>query len=244
MPDPLTDHLRLRPGSLRDYALLARHHYRGGKPAAATRVIVLEDPTPTAVERFTAKPSRGSTSGSERTPGSNRTSGGGGGGASGGGEVVGVLVETLPLLGCALRQQAWGDRYTLGLTRGQRAQLLNEEIRCISRVVIDPRWRGLGLAVRLVRHALHTATTPITEARAAMGRVNPFFEKAGMTAYQRPPHQHDARLRDALRRAGDDTPPNGPFLRHELQRWARAAHVDPDTDPAKLPSSAASPRRG
>jgi len=138
------------------------------------------------------------------------------------------------LLGCALRQQAWGDRYTLGLTRRQRAQLLNAEIRCISRVVIDPRWRGLGLAVRLVRHAQHTATTPITEARAAMGRVSPFFEIAGMTAYQRPPHRHDARLRDALRHVGDDTPADDPFVLRELQRWARAAHVDPDTDPATL----------
>jgi GNAT superfamily N-acetyltransferase len=208
MPDPLTDHLRLRPGSLRDYALLARHHYRGGKPSAATRVLVFEDPTPCVVSRFTgqrrAKP------------------------------VVAVLVETLPLLGCALRQQAWGERYTTGLTRRQRAQLLNAEVRCISRVVVAPEWRGLGLAVRLVRHALDTATTPITEARAAMGRVSPFFERAGMTAYRRPPHRHDARLRDALRCAGDNPPPDDPFVTRELQRWARAAHVDPQLDPTRL----------
>ena len=214
MPSPLTDHLRLRlrSGDLRDYARLARHHYRGGKPAAATRVLVLEDPTPTVVSRFIGRPARGPAPG----------------------QVVGVLVETLPLLGCALRQQAWGDRYTRGLTRTQRAQLLNAEVRCISRVVVDPRWRGLGLAVWLVREALATAATPITEARAAMGRLSPFFEKAGMTAYQRPPHPHDARLREALRHAPADIAPDDPFIRRELQRWARAAHVDPDTDPARL----------
>jgi GNAT superfamily N-acetyltransferase len=80
--------------------------------------------------------------------------------------------------------------------------LLNAEVRCISRVVVDPRWRGLGLAVRLVKAALAEPTTPITEALAAMGRVNPFFERAGMTAYPRPTHAHDARLLAALARSG------------------------------------------
>ena len=75
-------------------------------------------------------------------------------------------------------------------------------MRCISRVVVHPQWRGLGLAVRLVRHALATAVTPYTEAIAAMGKVHPFFEKAGMTAYHRPPLESTARLMAALARVG------------------------------------------
>ena len=118
------------------------------------------------------------------------------------GEPIAVLVESLPPLGCQLRDQATGGRYSGGLTRGERARLLNAEVRTISRVVVDPRWRGLGLAVRLVRHALDTATTPVTEALAAMGRVSPFFERAGMVAYHRPHHPRDARLIDALASAG------------------------------------------
>src|SRR5205085_372514 len=104
-------------------------------------------------------------------------------------EVLGVLVRSLPQLCCQLRDLATGGRYRT-LRRRDAAVVLNREVRTISRVVIDPRVRGLGLAVRLVRHAL-THTSPaihFTEALAAMGRVSPFFQHAGMTRYQRPLH--------------------------------------------------------
>jgi len=101
-----------------------------------------------------------------------------------------------------MRDVATHGRYGSWLDPGQRAVLLNREVRCISRVVVAPQWRGLGLAVRLVRAALDQPTTPITEAIAAMGRVSPFFEKAGMTAYPRPPHCFDDRLTTAMQSIG------------------------------------------
>lgn len=153
------------------------------------------------------------------------------------GSVVGVLIESLPSLGCRLRDHATGGRYR-GLSRGDAARALNAELRCISRVVVHPQWRGLGLAVRLVRRALETMTTPYTEALAAMGRVHPFFELAGMTAYHRPPLPRDQRLLDALRFAGIEpwelaserrvvrglgiAKPQAALLRRELGRWAGA----------------------
>ena len=60
--------------------------------------------------------------------------------------------------------------------------LINKNIRCISRVIIEPRFRGLGLASRLVRQTMPKMNVPIIEAMAVMGLVNPFFEKAGMKA--------------------------------------------------------------
>jgi GNAT superfamily N-acetyltransferase len=175
------DRLLLGEGSLRDYAALAEHHYRSRKPATATRVLVLTDPRPTATDRFTHPLCQ------HRDLQECR------------GQVVAVLVESLPSLSCRMRDWAMHDRYR-HLRPRERAVLLNREIRCISRVVVEPRWRGLGLAVRLVRHALRTATTPFTEAMAAMARVHPFFEKAGMTAYPRPPLPSHARLLAALHR--------------------------------------------
>jgi len=53
----------------------------------------------------------------------------------------------------------------------------------ISRVVVHPIYRGCGLAVRLVRHALRTARTSRIEALAVMGAIHPFFELAGMKCY-------------------------------------------------------------
>lgn len=124
--------------------------------------------------------------------------------------LAGVLVRSLPHLNCAAREFALRDRYAT-LTPHERGIAVNREIRCISRVIIDPRFRGRGLAVRMVRFALeHPEHDSIlyTEALAAMGRVSPFFERAGMRRFDlpeacRPAH---ARWRDALTSAGLTAP--------------------------------------
>ena len=176
---PQVEALVAARGTMRDYAALAHHHYRAARPGSAMRVLTLRDQRPTLVGRYTRR----------RAPGD---------------EVAAVLVESMPALRCTMREWACADRYGGWLTHAERARLLADELRCISRVIIDPRWRGLGLAVRLVRWALATAETPLTEALAAMARVNPFFERAGMTAYPAPTHAHDARLRAAMEHAGID----------------------------------------
>ena len=99
------------------------------------------------------------------------------------GAPVAVLVESMPTIHCRSRDQATAGRYRSRGVGDPAIARLNAELRCISRVIVDPRWRGLGLAVALVRQALDTSTTTRTEALAAMGRVHPLFELAGMTAY-------------------------------------------------------------
>lgn len=170
-PSATRDTLPIVPGKRDDYLRLKPHHYRPGNPATMTRVLAIRDPKPTAADRYSnsASPARS----------------------------VAVLVESLPALSCRLRDTALDGRYGHLLPK-PRSKLLNEELRCISRVIIDPRYRGLGLAVRLVRYALSTAQTRYTEALAVMGRVSPFFERAGMTAYERPPLPNESRALDAL----------------------------------------------
>ncbi len=117
------------------------------------------------------------------------------------GSLAGVLVLSMPTLNAVWREPAWGDRYTQGDKRA-RAARLNAEVRAISRVVVDPRYRGLGIARDLVRDYLRAPLTICTEAVAAMGRFRAFFESAGMRAYPLPPTRRDARLLDALHHAG------------------------------------------
>lgn len=98
-------------------------------------------------------------------------------------EVVGVIVYSMPAPSLELRNAATGGYFTgLGSRAGQ-LQMVNENIRSIGRVIIEPRYRGLGLASRLVRETMPKLAVPIIEALAVMGAVNPFFEKAGMRAY-------------------------------------------------------------
>jgi len=97
-------------------------------------------------------------------------------------KAVGVIVYSMPVPGLELRNVAT-DNFFVGFDRSTRLALINKNIRCISRVVIEPRFRGLGLASRLVRQTMPKMNVPVIEAMAVMGLVNPFFEKAGMTAY-------------------------------------------------------------
>lgn len=96
---------------------------------------------------------------------------------------AGVIVYIMPGPGLELRNVATGDLF-VGLDRSSQLSLINRDIRCIGRVIIEPRFRGLGLASRLVRETMGQMDVPIIEAVAVMGLVNPFFEKAGMTAYR------------------------------------------------------------
>ncbi|MBE3070291.1 MAG: hypothetical protein IMZ66_08650 [Planctomycetes bacterium] len=117
--------------------------------------------------------------------------------------LAGVVVYSRPSLSLGARDRATGGRYrTGGLGRVAMARAVNAELRVISRIVIAPNWRGLGLASRLVAETLPLAGTPYVEAMAAMGRVHPLFERAGMTAYPPPPSPHGERLAAALEAAG------------------------------------------
>jgi len=116
-------------------------------------------------------------------------------------KTVGVIVYTMPVIGSELRNIATGNMFT-GLDSGTRLALINKNIRCISRVIIEPRFRSLGLAVRLVRETLPLLDIPIIEAMAVMGAVNPFFEKAGMRPFTAPAPERCVRLIEALNLVG------------------------------------------
>jgi GNAT superfamily N-acetyltransferase len=147
------------------------------------------------------------------------------------GMIAAVAVESLPALGCALRNIAFGGRFSC-VDRRLSAAKLNREMRTISRVVVHPMFRSTGLAVALVRHVLRHAQTPCVEALAAMGRVHPFFERAGMKAFDRPPRPEAVRLLAAMEQqklcAMDLMDSSGvtqtPFLLGELRRFSRQAN--------------------
>jgi len=116
-------------------------------------------------------------------------------------ETVGVIVYSMPTAGAQMRNVATGGIFA-GLDKGTRLALINKNIRTISRVIIEPRFRSLGLAVRLVRETMPIMDVPFVEALAVMGRANPFFEKAGMTRYDVPTSASCVRLIEAFSTVG------------------------------------------
>jgi hypothetical protein len=146
------------------------------------------------------------------------------------GILAGVLIVSMPTIDGAWRALAWPGRYDpRALGKAAALRRVNAEVRTISRVVIEPRFRGLGLAGALVRAYLGLPLTPATEAVASMGAACPFFARAGMIEYRLPPPRADARLLDALAHAAigaEDLADRAfpiarhPFIARELSAWA------------------------
>ncbi len=141
------------------------------------------------------------------------------------GETIAVLVASMPTLNGRWRAVAWPGEYDTPDKRAN-ALRLNHDVRVISRVIVDPRYRGRGLAVRLVRAYLDNPCTARTEALAAMAHACPFFERAGMQRIDLPPSKADAKLLRAMAR--HDLEP-ADLLHHppdsiapSLRAWANA----------------------
>lgn len=155
-------------------------------------------------------------------------------GAGRDGPAVGVLVVSMPVLNGPWRDRLWPHVFADPNPR-RRAARVNAEIRCISRVIVDPRYRALGIARRLVEAYLRDPLTKRTEAVAAMGAVCPFFERAGMRPVSVPLAERDRRLAQVLRHEGirpwglvevskaRRTLAESPRLVHALRVWARVS---------------------
>jgi ABC-type transport system involved in cytochrome c biogenesis ATPase subunit/N-acetylglutamate synthase-like GNAT family acetyltransferase len=103
------------------------------------------------------------------------------------GGLIGVIVYSGSYLNLKPRNMVFGERYVYTSGDLAKAKLINEEIARISRVVIHPKFRGIGLGEFLVRETLPKVNAKVVEVLAVMAEYNPFFEKAGMIRvdYQR-----------------------------------------------------------
>ncbi len=86
-------------------------------------------------------------------------------------ELCGVIVFSYPPPAC------YGRR--LMLPRMTMKEL-NMQLSIINRVVIQPKYRTVGLGAKLIRESLPLAGTRYVEMIAVMPKYNPFAEKAGM----------------------------------------------------------------
>jgi ABC-type ATPase with predicted acetyltransferase domain len=90
-------------------------------------------------------------------------------------ELCGVIVYCYPPPACFGRKL---------LLPKMKMKELNEKLSIISRVVVHPKYRTIGLGAKLIRDTLPLIKTPYVEMVAVMAKYNPFAEKAGMKNIQ------------------------------------------------------------
>ena len=94
-------------------------------------------------------------------------------------EPIGIVVYAYPATQNRLRNLITGRRYCGGVTASARRRLLNSELRVVQRIVIDPRFRGLGFASELLRETAPLVGVRFIECLAVMGGHSRFLENAG-----------------------------------------------------------------
>jgi GNAT superfamily N-acetyltransferase len=111
-----------------------------------------------------------------------------------GDELCGVIVYSYPPPTC------FGRRLVLPKMSMKE---LNEKLSIISRVVVHPKYRTIGLGAKLVKETLPLAGTPYVEMPAVMAKYNPFAEKAGMQKIaEQPPSKEALAIAEALQQIG------------------------------------------
>jgi ABC-type ATPase with predicted acetyltransferase domain len=80
---------------------------------------------------------------------------------------------------------------------------LNEKLSIITRVVVHPKYRTIGLGAKLVKETLPLAGTEYVEMPAVMAKYNPFAEKAGMQKIvEQPPSKQALKIAEILSQLG------------------------------------------
>jgi GNAT superfamily N-acetyltransferase len=91
-------------------------------------------------------------------------------------EPIGICAFAAPAASLSLRSKYFG---LAGARSGLAMQAMNRQLWLLSRVVLQPTWRGAGVAVGFVNRACELCPVPWIETLSAMGQINPFFEQAG-----------------------------------------------------------------
>jgi hypothetical protein len=162
LPQFLPGKLVLEPGTARDYTALEQFHYIASRPATWAAVWTIRY-TPHCGYRAHPAPSHDPDT---RAPAPQMS------------RPVAVGVLSYPVPSCRPRERILG---TGSLTRLQKLAFVNQQVRTISRIIVHPQFRSLGLSSILVRCLCDHCDTRYVEAIAMMARAHPFFERAGMT---------------------------------------------------------------
>jgi GNAT superfamily N-acetyltransferase len=164
--------LILKPGARADYKALERFHYLAGPPATWAQIWTIYHQSCIHTSSDLRKSAQicaicGHSAPPTPTP-------------------IAIAVLSYPCLNSHARERALN---LSGLNPRRRQRFINQNIRTISRLIVHPTYRGLGLASTLINRILNNCPTRYTEALATMAKAHPLFKNAGMKEF--PPQDPD-----------------------------------------------------
>lgn len=109
-----------------------------------------------------------------------------------------VIVYRMPLANLRARTTATGEYFHKGLTPSNRLKLVNQHIRYIARLIVDPRFHRCGIATWLLEETLKSQTVPIIETLTPLDFTNKIFQRAGFNLHETPAPAWYNRFKTAL----------------------------------------------
>jgi ABC-type dipeptide/oligopeptide/nickel transport system ATPase subunit/GNAT superfamily N-acetyltransferase len=117
------------------------------------------------------------------------------------GELAAVIVYTTPHFTLRGRNIA-APEYKPTKPYQEYLKRLNRDFTRIARVIVAPKFRGIGLGVKIVKDTMPLTGKKYVETLAVMAKYNPFFEKAGMRRIDLPESEDVKRIKQYLERFG------------------------------------------
>jgi hypothetical protein len=102
-------------------------------------------------------------------------------------EKVGICIFGFGPLASAQRNRLFGLG---GKLSSARARVINKNFACVSRLVLDPRYRGAGIGGWFLRKACQAAPWPWIELISEMANLTPFYKSAGFVQAGRSDRKH------------------------------------------------------
>lgn len=117
--------------------------------------------------------------------------------------MAGVILYSLPMY--ALRARFIALPHLKEMYRRSKKEYLeyiNRNVRRLARIIVHPKYRGIGVAVRLVKETMPLLGVPYVECLAVMPRYNPFLKHAGMVEVEGGISKPLTKIYEELEKAG------------------------------------------
>ncbi|MBA7618968.1 hypothetical protein ES703_26300 [subsurface metagenome] len=99
---------------------------------------------------------------------------------------IGVNVYKMPIPELRSRSAATNGYFRTPATKSERMKLVNSNIRYAARLIIDPRFRKMGVATKLVKESMEQMNIPIIETLTPIDFTNEMLVKLGFELYYTP----------------------------------------------------------